>query len=238
MPENHDYAKYASAYATLGLDGGYFLAFRDLPPLLEKYVHGNKALDYGCGAGRSTRFLKNLGYDVIGADISSDMLRQAIEQDDAGDYRRIASAQLLFEDETFDLVFSSFVFLEVPTFEEITAIFGEMKRVTKRGGTVLAIANPAEAFNAAGRYMSFSFDFPENHQPKKSGDTVSVRILGTDVVLHDFYWTRNDFERATESVGLVEKEVHTPLGKDDDGVEWLDEKTCPIISLYVYQRPS
>ena len=49
------------AYATLEFPGTYYLAFRDLPALIRRYNHGRRALDFGCGTGRSTRFLRNLG---------------------------------------------------------------------------------------------------------------------------------------------------------------------------------
>ena len=72
--KTHDYTKHATEYSELGIDGTFYLGFRDVPKLIKKYVKGTQALDYGCGPGRSTRFLKSLGFDVIGVDISSDML--------------------------------------------------------------------------------------------------------------------------------------------------------------------
>ena len=59
-------------------DGTNLLAYRDIPSILEKYVRGKRAIDYGCGTGRSTRFLEELGYEVVGVDISQEMLKQAL----------------------------------------------------------------------------------------------------------------------------------------------------------------
>ena len=73
----------ASAYATLQFPGTYYLAFRDLPALIRR--HGSRALDFGCGTGRSTRFLRNLGLKVIGVDISQAMLDQARALDPSGE---------------------------------------------------------------------------------------------------------------------------------------------------------
>jgi ubiquinone/menaquinone biosynthesis C-methylase UbiE len=67
----------ARAYATLEFPGTYYLAFRDLPALIQRYKHGPRALDFGCGTGRSTRFLRNLRLNVTGADVSQAMLDQA-----------------------------------------------------------------------------------------------------------------------------------------------------------------
>ena len=56
----------ADAYNELELGGTYDLVFRNLPGLLEKHVRGTRALDFGCGTGRSTRFLQRLGYTTTG----------------------------------------------------------------------------------------------------------------------------------------------------------------------------
>jgi SAM-dependent methyltransferase len=67
----------AEAYAKLDFAGTYSLAFRDLPAILGTPSLGARALDFGCGAGRSTRFLRRLGFEVVGVDISPEMLRRA-----------------------------------------------------------------------------------------------------------------------------------------------------------------
>ena len=78
----------ANAYATLEFANTYYLAFRDLPRILTEHVIGARALDFGCGTGRSTRFLKKLGFHVTGIDISEDMLRIARAADPSGEGRQ------------------------------------------------------------------------------------------------------------------------------------------------------
>ncbi len=58
--------KQAEAYARLEYPGTYYLAYRYIPKILTEFVKGNKALDFGCGTGRSTRFLKKLNIETIG----------------------------------------------------------------------------------------------------------------------------------------------------------------------------
>ena len=67
----------AKAYAKLEFPGTYYLAYRDLPEILSKYASGLKALDFGCGTGRSTRFLQKIGFEAIGVDIAEKMINQA-----------------------------------------------------------------------------------------------------------------------------------------------------------------
>lgn len=69
-------SKRAEAYSKLEFPGTYYLAYRDLPEIIFQHVKGRRAIDFGCGAGRSTRFLQKLGFDVIGVDISEDMIKK------------------------------------------------------------------------------------------------------------------------------------------------------------------
>ena len=50
------------------------------------------------------------------------MLEQAVSRDRSTSYYNIRSEQLPFENESFDIVFSSFVFLEISTKKEIEKI--------------------------------------------------------------------------------------------------------------------
>ena len=54
-----------------------YLAYRDVPTFVHQFVKGTRALDYGAGTGASSSFLYDLGLDVIGLDISSNMLEKA-----------------------------------------------------------------------------------------------------------------------------------------------------------------
>ncbi len=54
----------AEAYATLEFKNTYHLAYRDIPAILGAHVRGRKSVDFGCGTGRSTRFLRQLGFEL------------------------------------------------------------------------------------------------------------------------------------------------------------------------------
>lgn len=47
-------------------------------------IRSGLVLDLGCGTGKMTRLLKNKGYDMIGVDMSGEMLEIAREQEDEG----------------------------------------------------------------------------------------------------------------------------------------------------------
>jgi hypothetical protein len=54
----YDDERRARAYTELKFPGAYFLAFRDLPEIFGRHVSGSWAIDFGCGTGRSTGFLR------------------------------------------------------------------------------------------------------------------------------------------------------------------------------------
>jgi SAM-dependent methyltransferase len=230
--KTHDYETQAGAFAGLEMQGTQYLAFRDIPMLIQDYS-GSVAsvLDYGCGAGRSTRFLKRLGFNAVGVDVSKDMLDQARSKDGSGEYRHIPSGLLPFEDSAFDLIFSSFVFLEVSRIEEIERILKEMKRVLRKDGIIIFVTSSTEA--TAGNWVSLSYAFPENDKPLRSGDTVKLLIQGVDVVFHDYFWSEDDYIGAAERAGLILAKLHKPLGSDDDSIEWRDETKMSPTAIYV-----
>jgi ubiquinone/menaquinone biosynthesis C-methylase UbiE len=105
----------ADAYASLEFANTYHLAYRDLPAITAQHAAGTRALDFGCGTGRSSRFLQALGFDVVGVDVSDEMLRIARTADPTGDYRLVPGDDLSgFSAGTFDLVLSAFTFDNIP----------------------------------------------------------------------------------------------------------------------------
>ena len=162
--KTHDYNKYAKNYAELGITNSYYMAFKDIPLLLEKYSQKNmKFLDYGCGTGRSLRFIRSFGYnDIVGVDISNDMLSQAKKIDPLGDYCLIENSRIPYDDNTFDIIFMSYVFLEIGEYDKIVEVLKEFKRVLKSNGYVIFITSIVK--NIKDKWLSFSYDFPENNK--------------------------------------------------------------------------
>src|SRR4030066_2009603 len=123
-------AKYAEAYAKLEFHNTYYLAYRDLPELIFEHVKGRDAIDFGCGTGRSTRFLQKLGFDVIGVDIAEDMIKKARAIDPKGDYRLVEDGDLSqLDDDAYDLVLSVFTFDNIPTMGKKVKNFREFGRL-------------------------------------------------------------------------------------------------------------
>jgi len=228
----------ANAYATLEFANTYYLAYRDLPAILAEHVTGTKALDFGCGTGRSTRLLRKLGFHVTGIDISEDMLRIARASDPSGDYRAVPGDDLSeFAGETFDLVLSAFTFDNVPA-EAKTQIFRDLGKLLASNGTIISIVSSPEIYTH--EWASFTTrDFPENTLAH-SGDV--VRVIVTDHQdrrpVEDILWTDESYGQVYRDAGLAVIQVYKPLAKGDEPYPWVSETSIAPWVIYVLKRAS
>jgi ubiquinone/menaquinone biosynthesis C-methylase UbiE len=224
----------ADAYADLEFPGTYYLAYRDLPAILQEHVRGTKAVDFGCGAGRSTRFLGSMGFDVIGIDISEHMITRAKERDPEGDYRLVANNSLdELESNTYDLVFSAFAFDNIATMEKKVSLFQSFKRMLKSNGCVINLVSAPEIY--INEWTSFSTkDFPEN-RTARSGD--KVRIVMLDVAdgrpVEDIFWTDQDYQEVYKRAGLLLIKTHRPLASQSEPYLWINETALSPWAIYV-----
>jgi SAM-dependent methyltransferase len=230
-------AAYAEAYATLELVNTYYLAYRDLPRLILGHVQGRRAVDFGCGTGRSTRFLRQLGFDAVGIDISKSMIRKAHAKDPAGDYRLIQDGRLDdLEAGAYDLVLSVFTFDNIPSPEHKVALLNRLGRLLCSAGRIVSLVSAPEVYTH--EWASFSTrDFPENHHAR-SGDT--VRIIITDIAdrrpVEDVLWSDESYMACYEMAGLELVETHRPLAHPDEPFEWISETRIPPWTIYVLKR--
>lgn len=225
---------YAAAYAKLEFPGTYYLAFRDLPELFARHVRGRQALDFGCGTGRSTRFLKQLGFDVTGVDIAPEMIRHAQALDPAGDYRLVVDGDLRqFENGVLDLILCAFTFDNIPTREHKTNLLAELRRVMARAGRILIVVSAPEIYWH--EWLSFSTkDFPENRQ-QRCGDQVRIIVTALQDTRPavDILWPDEDYRDVYTRAGLCVLEVRRPLGREDEPYEWVTEITTAPWVVYV-----
>jgi ubiquinone/menaquinone biosynthesis C-methylase UbiE len=233
----YDDPKRAESYDKLDFPGTYYIAFRDIPRIIEKQVKGRAALDFGCGTGRSTRFLRAIGFEVVGVDIAEDMLAKARTRDPQGDYRRVADGNLHgLPDRTYDLVLSAFTFDNIPTTEKKVAIFREIARVLKESGRIVNLVSSPEIYTH--EWASFTTkDFPENRRAR-SGD--KVKIVMTDVddrrPVEDIIWVDDAYRDVYGRAGLDIVETLKPLAKGSEPFHWVSETTIAPWVIYVLKK--
>jgi len=229
--------KRADAYSKLEFPGTYYLAYRDLPKIISTHVKGIEALDFGCGTGRSTRFLQKLGFNTIGVDISEEMLKKAKENDPKGDYRLILDGDFSqLKDKTFDLVLSAFTFDNIPTMKKKVKIFSDIRKMLRSQGRIVNLVCSPEIYTH--EWASFSTrGFPAN-KIAKGGDKVRIVITDTEDrrPVEDIFWTPEYYMETYAKSGLIIVEVYKPLAKASEPYKWINETRIAPWTIYVLRK--
>ncbi len=227
----------ANAYAKLEFSGTYHLAYRDLPEIIGKYVNGKESLDFGCGTGRSTRFLKKLGFNTVGIDISKTMIQQAKRIDPTGDYQLVKDENFnQFGDEMFDLVLSIFTFDNIATSNKKERNLQEIFRVLKGKGVFINLVSSPEIY--VNEWASFSTkDFPENKQAN-SGDVVKVIITEIEDKrpVEDIFFSPEDYREMFNNSGFRIESIYKPLAEESEEYKWINETRIPPWNIYVLTK--
>lgn len=218
---SNDYGETARHYALRGIEGSDALAFRTVAERVQALGLAGQALDFGCGSGRSTRFLAALGFTVVGVDLSPAMLEQARRLDPAGDYRLCAAQQPLpLVNAAVDVVLASWVLLEQESPAALQACCSALARVLRSDGRGFIVTNTPEFY--AHRWVSCEVDFPENAAPLRSGQEVRALLLPERVLVTDRYWSDTDYRAAFAATGLQVLHAWRPTAAPAES-GWLDE---------------
>lgn len=232
----YDDATRADSYARLEFANTYYLAYRDLPQLIREHVRGSRALDFGCGAGRSTRFIRGLGFEVSGVDVAPEMIARANQLDPSGDYRVTPGDDFSrFPQASFDLITSIFTFDNIPAGDKLR-LFRDLGALLDAGGKMISVVSAPEIYWH--EWASFStMDFPENRDAR-SGDL--VKIVTTDFPdrrpTEDILCTDETYRDLYTRAGLVPVAMHKPLATGDEPYTWRSETRVAPWVVYVLGR--
>lgn len=227
----------AESYGKLEFPNTYYLAYRDLPEIIRRHTEGFQAVDFGCGTGRSSRFLKQLGFNVTGIDISADMLAIAGSLDKEGDYRLVQDGQYEhLGTGKYDLVQSIFTFDNIPGWEKRTGILAGLKNLLKPTGKIIMLDSTPELYT--NEWASFSTrDFPENRNAVTGS---VVRDIMLDVEdrrpVEDIFWTVEDYHKLFADAGLVVDGFYKPLGFASEPFEWVTETEIAPWMIFVLRK--
>jgi SAM-dependent methyltransferase len=237
MQNSYNDTQRAAAYAKLKFPGTYSLAYRDLPEIINQHVTGRKALDVGCGAGRSTRFLQQLGFNATGVDIAEEMIQQAREKDPHGKYQLVPDGDLSkVNGHAYDLAMSVFTFDNIPTMEKKVTLFKEMGSLLSNEGRIVNLVSSPQIYTH--EWASFSTeDFPEN-LTAKTGDT--VKIIITDIEdarpVEDVLWADDAYHEVFNRSGLEVVAIYKPLADEHEPYPWINETRIAPWVIYVLKN--
>lgn len=227
----------AESYSKLEFPNTYYLAYRDLPAIIKKHVNGSSAVDFGCGTGRSTRFLKQLGFDVIGIDISSDMLEIAKKIDHNGEYQLVSNGEYQHIGiSRFDLIQSIFTFDNIPGWDNRSNILTALKSLMKSSGRMILLDSTPELYT--NQWASFSTkEFPGNLSAK-TGDYVYDIMLDVEDrrPVKDIFWSVSDYHKLFDISGLEVEAFYKPLGYENEPFNWISEKEVAPWMIFVLKK--
>ncbi len=227
----------AISYSNLEFPNTYHVAYRDLPKIVATHALGHKAIDFGCGTGRSTRFLKNLGFDVTGIDISQNMIELARLKDPEGTYQIVENGNYgHLGNDKYDLVQSIFTFDNIPGWTNRIHILESLAGLLNSEGKLICLDSSHNLYS--NEWASFSTkDFPENIKAK-TGDIVRVVMLDVEEKkpVEDIFWTEDDYEIIFSLTGLKIEAIYKPLGYADEPFNWISEKELAPWIIFVLSK--
>jgi SAM-dependent methyltransferase len=227
----------AEAYAKLEFANTYYLAYRDLPELIRTHVTGTRALDFGCGTGRSTRFARQLGFDVTGVDIAPEMIAMARRLDPAGDYRLIkGDGPSGLDAGAYDLILCLFPFDNIAGFDTKVRLSHDLGALLRPSGKIINVVSSPEIY--LHEWASFSTkDYPQNRLAR-SGD--KVWCVTTDFAdprpCEDELCTDASYRQIYAQAGLRVVAVDKPLATGDEPYQWVNETRIAPWVIYVVER--
>ena len=158
---------------------------------------GRLTLDIGCGEGRVTRDLSELGHRVVGIDSAPSMIHAAREADPAGEYIEANAAELPFADGAADLVVA---FMSLMDMDDMPAVVQEIGRVLATGGRLCAaVVHP---INTAGKFQDDGRFRIESYLDRRVV-VDEVERGGLTMTFHARHLILEDYSRAFEQAGFL-----------------------------------
>ena len=201
--------KFGKVYALRHL---YFLG-----PALMNFlgdIQGKTVVDLGCGTGINSALCKDKGAQVVGVDISKEMLKIA--------WRSYSGIDFIYGDaqeldkhipKPVDIVFASQVFLTIQNRKKIQTIFKQVASILKPTGKF--IFTDAHFFRRDMMYDDFlALNFPKKFSYFKSGKLYDVILKSPNstVTMHfkDTFWNLTDYLSFIKAGGFVIEDIYEP----------------------------
>jgi SAM-dependent methyltransferase len=194
---------------------------------------GQRTVDLGCGEGRLTRYMRDLGHAVVGIDASPTLVAAARAMDPSMDIRLADATSIPLDDECADLVVA---FMSLHDIDGMPASIKEVARILVPGGRFcLAIVHP---INSCGRFEASTADARfvisgDYLRPFRYSDT--VQRDGLSMTFHTEHRPIEAYFIALEQAGLLVETLREPSVPDQTIVS-PTERRWQRLPLFLHLR--
>lgn len=144
-----------------------------------KATNPKRILDFGCGAGWLSTILSSEGYQVVGIDVSSSLIKSATTSSAISQFIVGDCMNLPFKDNSFDFVIGIAILHHLNSARAIV----ECQRVAKKGATLLFMEpNSLNPFAALGRRILPLDVCTKDEKPFSPGEFRKVLSIGGGTV--------------------------------------------------------
>jgi SAM-dependent methyltransferase len=160
---------------------------------------GKRVVDYGCGEGQLAYLLANSGADVLGLDISQEMITRARArwQHPKLGFEQTQNNTIPVEEGTIDAVLSNLVFMMVPSLDDLTKIVSESEKALRsHGRLIFTITTPSFIDK---EFPTFRTIFADGFRYNKSGQPYQFVLRSKDgreitsPTFRDYHYTWEDY---------------------------------------------
>ena len=189
-------------------------------------IIGRRVLDLGCGSGKFTRILRDLGAIVTAVDISENAIERARQGDTTNiDYKTIEDDDISFlENDSIDHAITTFVLCTMQNEYQIRDVVKQIYDKLKPNGSFVILEPHPEAPG----YEFVSYVSREIPQERKSGTPVKVRLRGMDTSFYDYWKSKEFYIEVLTGTGFVIAEMREPTIEEHlEEICWKDERIQP-----------
>jgi len=194
---------------------------------------GKQTVDVGCGEGRLTRHLKELGHVVVGIDASPSLVAAARDADPSMNILLADATSIPLQDECADLAVA---FMSLHDIDAMPRAVAEIARVLVSGGKLcFAIVHP---INSAGQFERSAEDAPfvikgDYLRPFPYSETVERN--GLTMTFHSRHRPLQAYFAALEAAGFLVEALREPA-IPEHAIEQNSSRRWQRLPLFLHVR--
>jgi SAM-dependent methyltransferase len=190
-------------------------------------IGGKRILDYGCGSGKFSRRLRDLGALVTAVDISTNAIERAKQKDRIGiDYRVVENDNLSFLESIGGAV-AAFVFCTMQQESQVRNIAQQIYAKLNPGSYFVVLEPHPESLGY--EYVSMKREKPLN---VRNGTPIKVRLTGMETPFYDYWKSKEDYIRILNETGFKVDNIREPIVDNcPEETFWKDERIRPPLLI-------